>query len=252
MKKRILKIMLAFTVLTSMSNIHGNSEIVLAADNSAAVTLTSKPEASAEYKYSPDVSCGTLRYISQVSGEPAFYSEYWGVWEGQAGSECLSASMSMALSYIGVNITPKDILDCGGGITRAEATWGGAPCSTIDVATAIDNYINGDGKYSPPIIHLNSYSGYGHYVVLAGQISPTEYQVLDPSISEVWNIRFDGNTVTYTVYNSTYTDTVTTAYQYYNSKASLPPTLEELQEEIAKEDFIINGPLNTNSLNLLK
>ena len=241
--------MLALSIFAGVSGIQSHCDVVYAAEDSAK-TLGSKPEASVEYNYSSDVSCGTLRYVSQISGDPAFYSDYWGVWEGQAGSECLSASMSMALSYIGVNITPKDILDCGGGVTRAETTWGNASNKTLDVQTAIDNYLNGDGKYSPPIIHLNSYSGYGHYVVLAGQVSPTEYQVLDPSISEVWNIQFNGDTVTYSVYGSTYTDTVTTAYQYYNSDASLPPTLEEIQEEVANEAFMVNGPLSGNTMKI--
>ena len=247
MKKRIKKIatfVLALSIVTG-----ANCSTSFAAEPYAVSELVSAPNADVNYNFSDDVTCGTIRYVSQMTYEPCFYPEYWGGWMYQAGSECLTSCISMAHSYIGIDVTPQEILNYGGGVTYHQASWGGSVFSNTDIATAFDNYVNGNGKYSMPIIHLNNYSGAGHYVVLAGQISPTEYQVIDPAISAVWNITINGNVATYSIYGYTVTDYVSSAYQYYNAKAALPlPPAPVVEEEPVEEKELTSYDLLKENL----
>lgn len=164
-----------------------------------------------QYGYTPDVQVGTIRYISQIAGSGLFDWSYWGGWGNQAGIECGTASISMAMSYIGVNLTPQQILDAHGGLTCFTG-WGVTDLSP-DVSTGMEQYINGRGQYSPLIVHLPTYSQLGHYVVLIGKVSESEYLVLDCAQNSTWVMSVgDG------FYNS-----IDQVYQYYNPDA---PVLE--------------------------
>lgn len=254
--KKLAAVVLSLSVFTSISTTYTNGNVVLASEASANTILTSAPNAETRFDYSSTVACGSIRYISQMSDNNYFYPEYWGSWTGAASSECYTSCISMALSYIGINVTPNEILTQGGGVTRPQLNWGDASFVTDSVENAMANYKNGQGTYSPAIIHLNGYSGWGHYVLLAGQVSENEYQVLDPAISSVWNITFNGNSVTYTINGNTYYDTVSCAYQYYNANASILDTSVEmsLETETPVEDDYIStyGAMNQNLLNLQK
>lgn len=168
-----------------------------------------------EYAYTQTAAVGTVRYISQDNSSPLFCTNYWGSWASQSKRECLTASMSMALSYIGVDATPAAILDYGGGNTKNNYSWGGSKYLAQSFADAFANYVGGDGRYSPPIIHLNSYSSGGHYVVVMGKVSGNVYQVADPFNDDLWNVTVNGNTATYNYYGVTKTDTLGTSMQYY-------------------------------------
>ena len=160
-----------------------------------------------QYGYTPEVQVGTIRYISQIAGSGLFDWNYWGSWGNQAGIECGTASISMALSYIGVNLTPQQILDAHGGLTCFTG-WGVADLSP-DVAGGMEQYVNGQGQYSPLIVHLPTYSQLGHYVVLIGKVSDSEYLVLDCAQNSTWVMAVgDG------FYNS-----IDQVYQYYNPDA---------------------------------
>ena len=223
MKKRIVSLVAVLVLLWTM----------MPASTYAATTSGYAPYAEIETGYSPDVQCGTIRYISQITGSGYFNSNYWGEWERQASSECGTACISIALSYIGVNRTPKNILDAGNGLTYFGWNWGEGVVKTYtadNLSAAVDNYINGGGKYSPPIIHLNQYSTYGHYVVIVGQISSNTYQVMDPGNSVVtWNMTIDGTVATYIHprYGTEVIDSIEILtrnddiYQYYNANASI-------------------------------
>lgn len=254
--KKLAAVVLSLSVFTSISTTYTNGIVVLASETSANTILTSSPNAETRFDYSSTVACGSIRYISQMSDNNYFYPEYWGSWTGAASSECYTSCISMALSYIGINVTPNEILTQGGGVTRPQLNWGGASFVTDSVENAMANYKNGQGTYSPAIIHLNGYSGWGHYVLLAGQVSENEYQVLDPAISSIWNITFNGNSVTYTINGNTYYDTVSCAYQYYNANASILDTSVEmsLETETPVEDNYLStyGAMNQNLLNLQK
>ena len=160
-----------------------------------------------QYGYTPEVQVGTIRYISQIAGSGLFDWNYWGSWGNQAGIECGTASISMAMSYIGVNLTPQQILDAHGGLTCFTG-WGVADLSP-DVAGGMEQYMNGQGQYSPLIVHLPTYSQLGHYVVLIGKVSDSEYLVLDCAQHSTWVMAVgDG------FYNS-----IDQVYQYYNPDA---------------------------------
>lgn len=160
-----------------------------------------------QYGYTPEVQVGTIRYISQIAGSGLFDWNYWGGWGNQAGIECGTASISMAMSYIGVNLTPQQILDAHGGLTCFTG-WGVVDLSP-DVAGGMEQYINGQGQYSPLIVHLPTYSQLGHYVVLIGKVSDSEYLVLDCAQDSTWVM-----TVGDGFYNS-----IDQVYQYYNPDA---------------------------------
>ena len=160
-----------------------------------------------QYGYTPEVQVGTIRYISQIAGSGLFDWNYWGSWGNQAGIECGTASISMAMSYIGVNLTPQQILDAHGGLTCFTG-WGVADLSP-DVAGGMEQYVNGQGQYSPLIVHLPTYSQLGHYVVLIGKVSDSEYLVLDCAQNSTWVM-----TVGDGFYNS-----IDQVYQYYNPDA---------------------------------
>ena len=83
----------------------------------------------------------------------------------------------------------------------------------------MNNFINGNGKYSPLVIHLPNYSTRGHYVILAGKKSDNVYQVVDPANNYVWDITINGTTATY----NGKTDHIDRIYQYYNSNAFIGP-----------------------------
>ena len=165
--------------------------------------------AKIRYEYDPEVQVGTIRYISQLAGSGLFDWSYWGGWGNQAGIECGTASISMALSYVGVNLTPQQILDAHGGLTCFTG-WGVVDLSP-DVAGGVEQYVNGRGQYSPVIVHLPTYSQLGHYVVLIGKVSDSEYLVLDCAQNSTWVM-----TVGDGFYNS-----IDQVYQYYNPNAEM-------------------------------
>ncbi len=191
---------------------------------------TNPPYAEIAYDYTPEVHSGMIRYISQiVSGEWYCY-EYWGDWEWKRipglyygpGSECGTACISMALSYVGVDKTPKDILDYGGGHTFFK-DWGDATISKLPVtefATAMENYLNGNGRYSPPVIHLPNYSARGHYVVVIGKIDAETYEVLDPNNCAVTTMKIVENSAQYDVRGSYRNDRIDYLCQWFNPNAA--------------------------------
>lgn len=203
MKKRILGLLLALCVLAGIL-----PQLSLQAQ--AAGVLSSAPYPKIEYAQTDDTPAGTIRYVSQIpdEGYNGFYSAYWGRFESYARGECYTACISMALSYTGVNATPLALGEywlsrgyTGGtpfATTPEDVDAFGAQCLKLSFAQAMDNYLNGNGKYSPPIIHLPNYSARGHYVAVVDKVSDTVYVVLDPAAStHTWNITISGNSATH-------------------------------------------------------
>lgn len=219
MKKRLFSLLLVCVLVAGL---------IPALPAGAATQSSYSPYALIEYGYSSTVTCGTVRYVSQVSSDSYFYSSYWpssnfGYYVG-AQVECGTASMSMALSYIGVNATPKTILEANNGATVFTYGWGGSTYKSVgasSLTTAVSNYINGNGKYSPPVIHIPGYSTAGHYVVVVGQISSGKYQILDPWQRTVTTMTVSGASATYSKYGSTYYDTIDQIHQWYKADASI-------------------------------
>lgn len=204
---------------------------VLPLEALAATQSSYTPYPYIEYGYSASVTCGTIRYVSQVASDTYFYAKYWpsstfGNYIG-AQVECGTASMSMALSYIGVNKTPNDILTPYNGSTMF-INWGDGQHLSIgasSIATAFDNYANGKGKYSPPVIHIPGYSSAGHYVVVVGKISTNKYQILDPWQRALTVATISGSSATYAPYGTTIYDTIDQIHQWYNPNASMDVTV---------------------------
>lgn len=219
MKKRLLGLLLAVCMLAGFI-----PQISLNAQ--AASALSAAPYPLIEYAQTDSTPVGTIRYVSQIPEYSSFYSAYWGPYERYAKSECYTASISMALSYIGVNATPLALGDywlskgyTGGtpfATTAEDVDQFGAESLRLSFAQAMDNYLNGEGKYSPPIIHLPNYSQRGHYVLVVGKASDTVYVVLDPAASSyTWNITIKGSTATHP---HGVEPSLENATQYYNPK----------------------------------
>lgn len=188
------------------------------------------PYAPIEYGYSTETPCGTIRYMSQNPNSKYFNWSYWptSAFGGYSSPtvECGTACISMALSYVGVNKTPKEMLEAYNGITQFIG-WGGTSHSSLGVSAssiskAMDNYINGNGKYSPPVIYIQPFSATSsmHYVVLAGKISENRYVVVDPYSDSTWTVTINGSSATY--HNGT--NPITQVHQWYNPNATIVDT----------------------------
>ena len=199
----------------------------------AATKSSYAPYPNIEYAYSSGVNTGTIRYISQRTSSGYFHSQYWGNWASQAGIECFTSSISMALSYVGVNKTPKQILDAHDGITYY--TGWGPTTLTPSVATGMNNYINGNGKYSPVIVHFTTgYSSGSHYVLLIGKVSSASYLVLDPASDSTWVL--STSDVKYQSINQ--------VVQYYNASAVINNPVTP-QKTISDGNYVIESCLNS-------
>lgn len=197
MKKRLVGFFLAILILAG----------ILPMSATHAATLSAAPNMNINYGETSEVAAGTIRYVSQLTASPNFRTSYWGEYVEAAGHECFTASISMALSGIGVNATPITLAR----YWTEQGHTGGSPFPTVqwDVEPfgaaylnrsfekAMQAYLNEPGRFSPPIIHLNTYSERGHYVLVAGKVSGTEYQIVDPASDSVWNAKIQNNEITY-------------------------------------------------------
>lgn len=173
--------------------------------------------ASVEYEYSENVKAGRIRYISQVESGEHFHWEYWpresfGSYSAPK-SECCTASISMALSYLGINKTPKEMLQANNGVTKKDG-WG-ATYKSVDVVTGMQNYLEGNNKFSPVMIHLQKYSSKGHYLLLVGQLEENTYQTLDPWENAVTSIVIEENKATYSKSGKVINETIDIPGQWY-------------------------------------
>ncbi len=204
---------------------------------SAATTLAATPYARINYTYTDKASCGTIRYISQVaSDDKYFYSEYWGSWESAAKHECGTSCISMALSYLGISITPQTILDKYNGATVFGYSWGGASYLTPKTfSSAFSNYTGGEGKYSPVIIRLKKYSSSGtHFLLVVGQKANGKYILVDPwsSTAVKFTATIQDEVITY---KGNISETLTDIRQYYYDSAKLVIPKTALTQVSAKK-----------------
>lgn len=181
-----------------------------------AETSSYPPYVRISYSYG-GVSAGTIRYMSQIRSGSHYYSAYWpdhpfGGFE-KPETECGTASMSMALSYLGLDRTPKYMLEARYGYTQWNG-WGADHFYMSSLSDAVDRYINGGGRYSPPVIHIPGYSDLGHYVVVIGRISDTRYQILDPSELRVSAMNVNGRSANYVKNGVTIYDNIDQIHQW--------------------------------------
>ncbi len=160
------------------------------------------------HAYSGGVSTGSIRRVSQKSN---LYANGWVYnnvdYTGVAGSECGAASSSMAVSYLGVDISPGEICYRSGNgkipFETAWISWGGiTPRLNFD-GSQFGNYFNdyendASYKYSPVIILLTVYPGSNnHFVVVIGKNSDGTYKICDPVDGySTWDATISGNHIT--------------------------------------------------------
>lgn len=187
------------------------------------------PNPKIQYEYSDGVTCGTIRYMNQISSGSYFNWNYWPQ-VGSIGSayvgpgyECGTASISMAWSYVGINAKPTRLLGSTG-VTHYGNVDSGVAITPANFTTAWSNYVNGNGKYSPPVIGNQSggYVGNGHFMVVIGHISGNTYQILDPNNQNVTSAVINGQSVNYTLYGSNRTEKWDRLWQAYNASAQKP------------------------------
>lgn len=171
----------------------------------AASSTSYPPYPKIQYSYSPEISVGTIRYISQIQNSAYFNKAYWGEWVDKRisgvyygpGFECGTCCLSMALSYIGINKTPQDLLSAHNGVTYW--TGWGATYSNPSVSAGMDRYISEGGKYSPVVIGMNGAGSGGsdHYIMLIGRLSGNNYQICDPASNSLSSTTVSGSNCTY-------------------------------------------------------
>ena len=156
----------------------------------------------AYHAYSGGVTRGTIRYVSQSKSTAA--ANGWGAYASYANGECGYASQSMALSYIGKDISPEYL--CYGEYAQGRwhtgygnnisGTYGidgisvvsgsGNPSGSTAVNTInsmLNNFINdnGRGQYSPVVIHYAASSSVMHAIIIIGKEANGNYLTLDPA-----------------------------------------------------------------------
>jgi len=225
MKKRWLSLLLALALLCSLLP-------AVAAPVRASEQLAYTPYANVEYGYTDQVEVGTIRYICQSTGRKYFNWNYWPAssFGGYAspGSECGTACISMALSYVGINKTPKEILNAHNGYTYFDG-WG-ADYLLTNISEGMDNYISGNGKYSPVILHLNygqsiESNDRGHFVMIVGQVSDNVWQIMDPATETLTNYTINGTSIKYMGIDNK----IDSVRQYYHANAA--PIIDCIEEE---------------------
>lgn len=157
--------------------------------------------------YQSGVSKGTVRYVSQIEN----VSQYGWIYEKDgktydftsiADGECAIATACMALSYLGIDLSPGEFCyKCGGGSLYFGNTWarwrkdvtmrttyGSNWKSYYDAYKNDENY-----KYSPVIIQLTHYCySDSHYVLLVGKNDDGTYKIYDCYMNKTWNAKITG------------------------------------------------------------
>lgn len=180
-------------------------------------SVSSEAEAAAFILYPPEdglagVKQGFIRYITQAGpSDSAFREDYWlggepgsaldltqkegrfgRVYAFHAGNMCTRASYSMALSYLGIDVTPGAMSAMTGqrdldppydeisemvGVERVSY-------SSHVFNTMVENYLT-DPSYSPVYVYLRKPTGQEHALLVIGALPETSrFIVLDPS--PVW------------------------------------------------------------------
>ena len=225
MKKKICSLLLALMMMLSL----------VPSMAWGATSLGYTPYPKVQYSYTNSTPVGTIRYIAQNSGSEYFRWNYWPTSSfggySSPSTECGTACISMALSYVGVNRTPKELLESTNGYTgsmwgkQGNATSRAITISEAGISSAMNNYINGNGKYSPLCVYIQPFSATSsmHWVLLVGKISENTYLALNPWHSSGTNgtftLQVNGSKATY---NGT-TNPITSVNQWYNASAEIAP-----------------------------
>jgi len=150
------------------------------------------------FPYSENVSRGAVRYVSQLRDTD---TNGWGKYAWKAGMECMTACISMALSYLGINASPESILDYSSK-TVLKSCYG---IEDIFCSDLTQTSIPADQRYSvfkdmfdsfrsdpklqltPVLIYLSG-NGNHHAILVIGCGEENTFAVLDPANEGIHHI----------------------------------------------------------------
>jgi len=158
---------------------------------------------TASVELSTDVKAGKIRQVIQKwdpelgFGDGKDYDpSVWGQYDNISSSACGVAATSMALSWLGKDVSVQTICELNikhGAGADSMSSWDylGCKCtrsasegSTKDIDEALSLFNSYPNTYAPPIMYLTS----PHFVVIIGQ-TDTEYTILDPGYRGVRTLR---------------------------------------------------------------
>lgn len=212
MKKHITALLVLIMVLT-LAPIQAEAATKLTANVKVETAKTSS------------ASAGTIRYVDQNPGGKYFYSTYWGNNKSVASIQCNLASISMALSYTGINKLPAKMTPFSSPASIISGT-GASLKKPSSVSAGIDRMLSGNGKYSPVVIRVVPYLySSEHWVAVVDRISDNTYYVVDPTYGNgdnaYYKVKIKGNTLSAWGHSST----ISNIYQFYNPAGCIKPEL---------------------------
>lgn len=164
------------------------------------------------------VVAGKIRYVSQNPNGPNYHSQYWtGV--SNPSWQCNLAAHSMALSYLGIDYLPKDLMSTGYNIGGEVKYYK----NNASLANMLSYYFN-NGDASPVILHFErpTYpsSGKEHWMIIDGYVGGNTYRVQDPWDNVVKTVTVNGDLVSGNT-GSGYFSSVPERCQYYYKGANI-------------------------------
>ena len=246
MKKRCICFLLACLLLIG----------ILPLSNTYAASINGAPYLNISYSQSSGVPAGTIRYVSQLTSSQYFFNSYWDPYVDGAGHECYTAAISMALSAIGANATPATLglywtqQGHTGGSPFTTAQWDVAPFGASylqrSFAKAMEAFRGAPGSYSPPIIHLTTYSERGHYVLVAGQVSDSQFVIVDPANDGTYTATIRNNVISYPRKGETRSETLepVTQYQRTGAPAYVAPAQTPTPAPVQTPTPVLTQPAN--------
>lgn len=199
--------------------------------NTFGVLATSSCDPNVTLSTADEIQDGQIRYITQKSTNPYYNkSGHWGSYT--AIKYCWAACISMSLSYLGVDQLPKDILKGSTNEDKSPRIIQGATYrDKVSLAEAVEDYVNGNGAYSPPIISWTGecYGTKKHVLMVIGRKADNVYEVTDPLESKadknfIREITVNGKTAKSTKLSTgsktVYTFKITRVYQYTRKVAT--------------------------------
>lgn len=151
-------------------------------------------------EYSEGVEKGNVRYVSQLNDVE---NNGWGKYSWKAGMECTTACISMALSYLGIDAGPEEILDYSSrtvirscyGIDDIEISPLSASALQAEdgykvLKEMMDVYMNDRNIIWSPVVLYISGNGHNHALLVIGKDNG-DYLVLDPTPADIHRIQIN-------------------------------------------------------------
>lgn len=151
-------------------------------------------------EYSEGVEKGNVRYVSQLNDVE---NNGWGKYSWKAGMECTTACISMALSYLGIDAGPEEILDYSSrtvirscyGIDDIEISPLSASALQAEdgykvLKEMMDVYMNDRNHIWSPVVLYISGNGHNHALLVIGKDNG-DYLVLDPTPADIHRIQIN-------------------------------------------------------------